>query len=423
VFGLSLHGAVGIPLTSAMFAGNTSDQQANRLNLDQLADLLPPEDDITLVADCKLVDAPTLGQLLLHGFHFVSLLPATFGLRRELVAEVRATGEQLAELATRPGRRKEDPAYIYRGRSFVRPSAVGRGSQGDNHKRSTDLRFVVVESTQLAETEDAAIARKLAREADKFAKSFKTLARRRYACAADAETARDRLVDKLAWHTHHVEVVHEEVPKKRSGPGRPPKGEPVELVSTFRLVQSAPLQPQAEAVDDLRFHARHFVLVTDHLDADTWPDKRILEEYRHQNMIEGTCGFRWLKNVGSVAPMFLHTPSRIAALGVVLVLALMVRNYIQFTLRRRLTETGATVPDRKRRPTQSPTTETAFLSFAAASVVRILADGVLLQRRLAGLSDGARTILRMFDIDESVFTTPPGRPLNIRDGPSGPSGM
>ncbi len=57
--------------------------------------------------------------------------------------------------------------------------------------------------------------------------------------------------------------------------------------------------------------------------------------------------------------MFLHTPSRIAALGVVLMLALMVRNYIQFELRRQLVAQEKTVPSRLRRPTTKPTTETA----------------------------------------------------------------
>ena len=85
VFGMSLHGAVGIPLTMGLHSGNTSDHVANRDHLSRLADLLPDPDEVTVVADCKLVDGETLGRLTGAGFHFVSLVPKTFGVREELI--------------------------------------------------------------------------------------------------------------------------------------------------------------------------------------------------------------------------------------------------------------------------------------------------------------------------------------------------
>ena len=59
IFGLSVHGAVGIPLTMSVTAGNTSEQASNRDHLARLATLLPQRDQITIVADSKLVDAET----------------------------------------------------------------------------------------------------------------------------------------------------------------------------------------------------------------------------------------------------------------------------------------------------------------------------------------------------------------------------
>jgi hypothetical protein len=38
---------------------------------------------------------------------------------------------------------------------------------------------------------------------------------------------------------------------------------------------------------------------------------------------------RWLKGPAAVAPVFLETPTRRRALGLVLVLALMVRNFVR----------------------------------------------------------------------------------------------
>jgi transposase len=404
VFGMTLHGATGIPLTSAMFSGNTTDPIANRVHLDQLADLLPEEDDITVVGDCKLVDAQTLGQLLLHRFHFVSLLPATFNRREELVNSVRAMGP-MPEIGHTKGRTKAEPDRVYRGKSFDHPYVVGLDSPGDNRTREVQLRYLVVESTQLAEQEEAALDRRLERERTKFAEALGEAARRTYACVADAELARERLTRKLEYHTAHVDVVSETVTLPRGKRGRPPAGEPAPTAEVFRLVEAKPLEPITEAIETLRFHARHFVLVTDHLDREKWPDARILAEYRHQHVIEGHTGFRWLKTVAQVAPVFLHTPERIAALGLVFVLALMVRNYLQFTLRRRLVETGETVPDRLGKPYQKPTTETALIPFATVTVNRIFLGDQLAKLQVTGLDKHAYTVLRMLRIDESVFFT------------------
>lgn len=413
VFGLALHGPTGMPLVATMFSGNTSDTIANRFHLDALGDLLPAEDDVTLVGDCKLVDAQTLGQLLMQRFHFVSLLPKTYDLRKTLVEEVRAAGQTLPELTRAPGRTKSDPPRTYRGRSFDRPFIVGfvppGGPTGGNDRRVEQLRFVVVESTQLEENEEEALVRRLDLERKTFARGLAAVLKKTYACETDAQNALDTVSAKLTCHVAHVSVVAEVVEAKRARRGRPLSGESTPTTTVYRMVEDEPLSELEEAVATLRFHARHFVLVTDHLDREAWPDKRVLEEYRHQHTIEGNTGFRWLKNVAAVAPMFLHTPRRIAALGVVFMLALMVRNYLQFELRRRLDETNEKVPDRLGKPTQKPTTETALIPFATMTVVHVVLGGQDLGRRLTPFSAAAKTVLRMLRVDESVFLTPPVR--------------
>jgi transposase len=408
VFGVSLHGAAGIPLVATMFSGNTSDPVANRFHIEALADLLPEEDDVTLVGDCKLVDGETIGLLLLQQFHFVSLVPHTFSIRSELVEQVRADGEPLPELARTPGRTKAEPDRVYKGRSFDRGFMAG-WTAGGGTQREVPLRFLVVESTQLESQEDEALERRLTKEKETFDKGLAAIAKRSYACEADALAAIDKVVNKLRYHTAHLHVYSEAVVQKRSRRGRPRMGEDAPMSTVYRVVEREPLSADPEAVATLRFHARHFVLVTDHLDREAWPDERVLAEYRHQWVLEGHTGFRWLKNIATVAPVFLHTPRRIAALGVVLMLALMVRNYIQFELRRRLAETGDTVPNRLDKPTQKPTTETALMSFATIQVVHITAGGQSLGRKLTPLNEHARTVLRMLRVDPAVFTTPPPR--------------
>jgi transposase len=414
VFGLSLHGSAGIPLVSTVLSGNAPDSFANRLHLDTLADLLPEEDEVTLVADCKLVDGQTLGQLDLQCFHFISLLPKTYALRSQLVDEVRAAGEILPELARTPGASRSDPERIYRGRSFERPFPIGfleHGPTDSNVKRYKNLRLLVVESTALDEQEEESLQRRLSKERATYEAGIKAANKRSYACETDARQALDKVTKKLEFHRALAEVGEVTVPAKRARRGRPRADEAPPTATSYHIVETAPLEPLAEAIEALRFHSRHFVLLTDHLDREKWPDERILAEYRQQHLIEGTTGFRWLKNIATVAPVFLHTPHRIAALGVVLMLALMVRNYIQFELRRRLVEEGETVPDRLQKPTQRPTTETALLAFAALTVVHVTLAGQPRGRNLPPLPKAAKTVLRMLRLPESLFTTPPARKI------------
>ena len=402
VFGLALHGSVGIPLTSAMYDGNESDSHSNRVNLDQLADLLPEQDEVTVVGDCKLVDARTIGQILDHHFHFVSLVPHTFKSRAELVEEVRRSEEPMPELARQPGRTKKDAPNVYRGRSVDRPFVVGLANAGT--LREEMLRFLVVESSQLDGEESATIEHRKAKEREQFEAAFRKVAKLSYSCAEDAAAAVVRLTRGLDYHRATTEVIVESVAEKRR-PGRPRSDEAAPTRDVYRPKLLA-LEEDAAAVERAHFHARHFVLVTDHLDRVAWPDQRVLAEYRHQYLVEGQTGFRWLKNTATVAPVLLHTPARIAALGVVLVLALMVRNYLQFTLRRRLAETGATVPDRVKKPTRMPTAETAIIAFARIASVCLYTNGRLARRDVTPLGVAAKTILRLLGIPESIFTSP-----------------
>jgi len=115
---------VGIPLCVSVLDGNTSDHKSNRLHIDQLAGLLPPQDDVTLVTDCKLFDPTTIGRILDADFHFVTLVPRTYGLRARLVDLVLQRDEPLPELARSPGKTGKYPDRVYCGVSFVRDFTV-----------------------------------------------------------------------------------------------------------------------------------------------------------------------------------------------------------------------------------------------------------------------------------------------------------
>ena len=163
VFGLSIHGSAGIPLTMSVTSGNTADPVSNRDHLSRLAGLLPNPDAATIVADCKAVDAQTLGQLLRDGFHVISLVPDNHNVRRRCIENALAQrADPLAwpVLAEKPGARKADLPLCYRGFSVsdtIRvavPEAPPAGAEaGEAEPRLISsprpMRFLVVHSHAL----------------------------------------------------------------------------------------------------------------------------------------------------------------------------------------------------------------------------------------------------------------------------------
>lgn len=176
----------------------------------------------------------------------------------------------------------------------------------------------------------------------------------------------------------------------------------------MRVEEVAPPAQDAARVARDDFHARHFVLVTDHLDEEEWPDARVLRENRAQQVIGCHTGFRRLKNVALVAPVFPHLPTRIAALGLVFVLALMVRNYNQAKVRTGLSTKNRSIPDRLDRPTQKPTMETWMRQLAVVVTAPIYLGGRFVEKRVQGLTDPGGLVLSLLGLDEDLSLKLPG---------------
>ncbi len=98
-------------------------------------------------------------------------------------------------------------------------------------------------------------------------------------------------------------------------------------------------------------------------------DKKILENYKAQYKIEA--GFKWMKNTAQVAPIFLKKPRRIAALGFVFLLALLVNNLIQREIRKSFREAEETMPGDNNVPTAKPTTQVVFHIFQGISCLSV----------------------------------------------------
>ena len=416
VFGMSVHSGLGFPLTATMCSGNTSDHTANRAHIAQLASLLPERDEVTIVADCKLVDATTLGQLVTSGFHFVSLVPDAQNLRGNLICKAWDKFENIEDwpiLATKPGKRKASPRLHYRGMSF--PAYVGMriGDTDDKQLSAELMRGLVVYSDQLAARFDESLAKKLKHEKDKLEAAMKKLPKT-FACDADARAALVPLTKKLKFHIAELSAIPEDVVEKRTARGRPRKDAPPPPTTTV-WTPNVVLQVDDEAIAAARRKASCFVLITDWPE-DRWSDQKVLGEYRHQALIEGHTGFRWLKGPAAVAPLFLKSSRRIRALGFVFMLALMVRNYIQFTLRREMKKRGRGVRHPfSKKIDDNLTTEVAMVLFDKQISGFAKLPGEAWRRVPPKLPEPAKDVLQLLGLDESVYAKPPPRRKRMED--------
>lgn len=94
----------------------------------------------------------------------------------------------------------------------------------------------------------------------------------------------------------------------------------------------------------LVFHGKlgRFVLASNDLEID---DETMLQHYKGQQLVER--GFRFLKDKRfNIAQVYLKKEERIQALAMIMVLTLLVYSIAEWLLRKRLMETGNSIPNR-----------------------------------------------------------------------------
>jgi len=252
-----------------------------------------------------------------------------------------------------------------------------RGEDGEEQK--LPVRALAVHSSALEQRKRGAVERRKAREEERLGREAAKLAKRSFHCEKDAWDGIAALRESgCRFHALEAAVRWEEVPAKRARSGRPKKGEPAPTKKIWRVDVDVSEVPGA--VEEVLFEESCFVLATNlprSGAARAASDAEVLQAYEEQHTVEGC--MRWAKGPLAVAPIFLKTPLRIAALSAVYVLALMVYALIQREVRRRLAAEGTTMPgNRGQGWTAKPTTEVVFRLFEGIDTLRgVLPDGAV----------------------------------------------
>ncbi len=347
------------------------------------------------MADSKFFAGETMALAAEHRFRFVTLVPQTVGLRRELVAA--SALEALPLLWERPGRRKGETEH-YHGVSVVRSY---RWKTAAGELQELPLRFLVIESTQLAKANALWAAAAQQAEWAALATFERQWQRQTFACEADAHQAATLCLRGLSVHSHHLTytVGTAWVADKRPTRGRPPKEAPRPQRPVWRVTWQ--VHEATEVITARTRQDSRFVLATNVLEADHPSDADLLQAYKGQPAAE--LSFQGAKNPAAMAPIFLKTPSRIAALGCVYVIALLVHTWSSGACARTWRNGGN--PARSPAPSQHPAARVVFHVMRHMAVVTLQWAGRS-PRHVTTLNSHQLHVIRLLGYEASIYALP-----------------
>ena len=330
----------GIPVFMKALDGNSSDQADFRRTVSAHVGQLRADVGLEyLVADSALYTEETLREL--DGFGWISRVPETVGLARELALAV------AGDLARCPG----ELAF--------RSLCVTYGG--------IRQRWLIVHTRAARQRAEKALRKRHLDQGEAEWKAFDRLQRTAFACAADAESALDafRKQQKLT-SVHDAQVLARPRYAKQ---GRPAQGQRPDAHQYF--VQGA-LASRIELHRQALDRKSCFIVATNELDDLALPDERVIDLYKKgQQKVER--GFRFLKDpLFFASTLFLKSPRRLMALLMVMTLCLLVYAAIEWRIRQALQLGQQSLPDQKGQATQRPTARWVFQYFSGIRLLKVM---------------------------------------------------
>jgi transposase len=379
----------GIPVFSKCYDGNKSDKKINQDIMGSIVDRMRElgRRNPMYIGDSAVITEENLALAADEekGFRLLSRLPATYKeCSRAIARAVEADDwEDLGELAQQSSSGKRKAAHY-------------QGFETGLTLYDRSYRGLVVHSSAHDERKMKKLRRLLKEDLDIVAKVKADHEKIEFACLPDAKAAVSR-IPKGKLHRLRVEVM--EIPKY--GRGRPrADGERTIAGTAYSLKLN--IERNEEAIAKAEKEAGCFVLITNASaeGEESVGSKELLTIYKGQDTVERNFGF--LKDHAIVNALFLKTPARLEALGLILVISLMVWRLMERTMRVSLKGSDSKVTGWEKRQTSRPT------SF----MMRIKFQSVLVLRTDSGrfLPDALDTVqlayLKILGLRPEIFTEP-----------------
>lgn len=327
----------GVPLSGTIRDGNWSDKVWNQETLKAMTDSFLDPQSIIYVADSALVTMKNLRLLAESKVRFISRLPDNFKLAHT-VKDKAFTADQWQIV----GRR----AKTTRKAAYYQLTSIMEELDGRQY------RLMVVRSSALDKRKAKKWTRTVDRERESHIAAIKDLHRTRFACRPDAEQALQTFLKATTGGLHRVTGMVLAITEEKRPSGRPKKG--VEYPrETHYKVDLRLFAPSDEVRQNWLERESSFVLITN-LNTDEWSDVAILDEYKNQHKVEQN--FRFTKHPIISDGTLLKSTRRVDAFGYVVILALLVAAFLQYKVRRSISQRKTPLRLRlQQRNTDTPT--------------------------------------------------------------------
>jgi transposase len=246
-------------------------------------------------------------------------------------------------------------------------------------------RWFLIESEQRRKSDRKQLAKKIEQCQQNAQQDLQRLSTQAFACTADAISAAQTLAKTMTWH----ELCDLQIVEKRHyGKAGKPSKEDVPKRLSYRVTGT--IVPVEHEIEAQQIRCGRFILATNVLDPEQLSANDALREYKAQQGVER--GFRFLKDpMFFASSVFLKLPQRVAALGLIRALCLLVYNLGQRQLRQALAQAVQSIPDQLGKPSASPTLRWVFQCFMAVHLV--VFQGL---KQIVNLTDERQHILQFF---------------------------
>jgi transposase len=331
----------GIPILMKPLSGNSSDAQSfGELVRTHLDHLHMTYGMTYLVADSALYSEANLAKLSQTQLKWLTRVPATVSEAQAALAH--ANPQTMMPLSE---------GY----RCQMLHSTYGRVAQ----------RWALIYSEPRQPQAQRTVDKQWLKQSDQDLKAFHTLCRTAFACEADAQQAL-QVFEQGLQVTQCTRVAIRPIASygKRGRPG--PGASPARVVYQVEGALASPLAArQARSIQQ-----SCFILATNELDDQQLSPQELLDAYKGQSHAER--GFRFLKDPKFLASsLYLKKPERIMALLMIMTVCLLVYAALEYRIRTALKDHGATFPDQKGKPTQTPTARWVFHYFVGIHMLFI----------------------------------------------------
>ena len=313
----------GLPISGELLSGNKSDQKWSSQTVEELSEMLLNKgyENVVFLSDCALVSTKSLQNLAQRNVQFISRFPETFKLAEEL--KTQAWSEKKWEDIGVLAENKKKAAYY-------------KTCRAERDVGGEKFGFIVVHSSNLEERKEKTLKKTVERESKSLQNKGKEVAKKEYACEADARQEGQRLQKEAEEKGYSSDLEIKKREKAIYGHrGRPSNGEEAKKKETWHAeVKIGDMK--TEVYEEKKKQESTFVLIHRMKEAKT--SEEILRNYKNQDQVER--GFRFMKQPQYLGPVYTKKTSRVEALGYIFLLVLLLAKYLEYRVRLGMESSG-----------------------------------------------------------------------------------